>query len=105
MKTQTESPVTAQHTPGPWHREPSSCVIRDANDNRVALAESIFQKADVAFANARLIAAAPELLAALELTADSMEWAMAAFPDIPKQSEFANRLSDARAAIAKARQS
>jgi hypothetical protein len=63
MQTQTQQ---AQHTPGPWHLTPGSArrdgkaSITDQNWERVALVE------DATETDARLIAAAPELLEALQ---------------------------------------
>ena len=68
----------SEHTPGPWHisrwageHDDGGAVICDANGKRLASTESIWWKADKFAwaeyqANARLIAAAPELLVALE---------------------------------------
>jgi len=60
--------MTAQHTPGPWHISKSGQYIRK-NDGPNWPAWNIAemnQATDAAHANARLIAAAPELLAACE---------------------------------------
>ena len=90
-----------QHTPGPWHicevsaglnRSP---LIRDAQG--MALAEAFRPNNSQAShinrdANARLIAAAPELLAALQ----------AALPFWARTESFGPELALARAAIAKA---
>jgi hypothetical protein len=57
-----------KHTPGPWHVEPDEyqwLVISDCNYRYVALVGDKDRFADDA-ANARLIAAAPDLLAACE---------------------------------------
>jgi hypothetical protein len=65
----------AQHTPGPWyHDEPFTHVTAIHNDRPVEVAEAHYRNAALsnhpltmaeAAANARLIAAAPDLLAAL----------------------------------------
>lgn len=60
-----------KHTPGPWHCRPygDSFVATCGNaDKRVAYCYAVFEdrSKDEAEANARLIAAAPELLEALE---------------------------------------
>ena len=76
------------HTPGPWHA--TLHQVGDENNVRVADCYSLEKGHDTARANARLIAAAPDLLAALEallLLADPCESAVGV----------------ARAAIAKAR--
>mgnify|MGYP004450760141 CR=1 FL=1 len=59
-----------KHTPGPWVQTPwDSTAIFDAKNLRVPIAQTF--PADTckqeAEANARLVAAAPQLLAALEL--------------------------------------
>ena len=53
---------SAKHTPGPWTTETDSCMVRNAQKVAVAFTSNL-QNAD---ANARLIAAAPDLLAALK---------------------------------------
>ena len=53
--------MTKQHTPGPWHVEPAP--------NRVHFVTGWREGA----ANARLIAAAPELLAALKAASGSID--------------------------------
>ena len=59
------------HTPGPWKigaREGENLPILDSAGNNLALADfaEVANNADKVEANARLIAAAPELLAALK---------------------------------------
>lgn len=61
---------THKHTPGPWSLDKYG-VIRDANLCRVeasglSLICGVRDVDDIAFANTRLIAAAPDLLEALE---------------------------------------
>lgn len=59
-----------QHTPGPWHigkRQPSSSFyIYGPQGEEIADCDPLTQFENINRANARLIAAAPELLAALE---------------------------------------
>ena len=61
-----------KHTPGPWKVDASGCVHQQGNKwSFIPLispwAESAFDHTDqIALANARLIAAAPDLLAALQ---------------------------------------
>lgn len=61
------------HTPGPWHTafpcssELLSRTIRDENDVRVADVGFGYEDQSREIANARLIAAAPDLLNALEV--------------------------------------
>jgi len=105
---QTEQ--TAQHTPGPWNvdmweypqDDRRELVIQTAT-NRLAVLDwdqgqdNPYTIADnEARANARLIAAAPELLAALERMAD-------AWPAQTPDSPHFDAHIQARAAIAKAK--
>ena len=86
MKTTTTA--TAQHTPGPWETKGT------------AGHETHGQSAVYGDANARLIAAAPELLAALKLAASALD-ASAALRR-PGWEEELVIVREARAAIAKA---
>lgn len=105
--------MTTENTPGPWfldengkiwRRPPSELYERGggvAGDHPVAQAfrgHSSWEQGFPVEANARLIAAAPELLAALEQMLD-------AFVDDPLTHQYTSgRASDAaRAAIAKAK--
>ena len=79
------------HTPGPWHVA-NGCQIRSAKDQ---IAKAWMMRNGEGLANARLIAAAPELLEALEeivSAADGDGW-----------SQLDADLRKARAAIAKAK--
>lgn len=56
-----------QFTPGPWHRSPNGDYITDNNNCYVVQVTGASELAKpIAHANARLIAAAPELLEVLE---------------------------------------
>ena len=93
--------MTQQHTPGPWTGEPAGeamgiatfqvATLRDANGVSEVTARPVFGEA-----NARLIAAAPELLAALKV--------IVLTPGILAHLEATDpmALDQARAAIAKA---
>lgn len=103
-----------KHTPGPWavHHNPdwNQWSVRSANPSGLADAPIYYELADrigghvlgesfddysEVEANARLIAAAPELLEALEQ--------FVAWVDAPCESAFSDsQLASARAAIAKA---
>ena len=66
------------HTPGPWeigNREGEHLPILDSAGNYLALAdfENVANNADKVDANARLIAAAPDLLKAVQFIADSID--------------------------------
>lgn len=59
-----------KHTPGPWAANKDTAFVRTADDDQYAVA-AVYGRSgnagddDIAIANARLIAAAPELLDAL----------------------------------------
>ena len=98
----------SKHTPGPWAAESEGSIVavesgRDAGRVIVELARADGRSVggtkamDAAMeANARLIAAAPELLEALQ----ALEWAVDGVAYI--QEEYAEQVAKARAAIAKA---
>lgn len=77
-----------KHTPAPWHVA-NGVQIRSERDQ---IAKVWMMRHGEGKANAHLIAAAPDLLAALEVAADALEMA-----------EFFEKAAQARAAIAKAR--
>jgi hypothetical protein len=88
--------MTLKHTPGPW---------KDAADGRVYSAGEIIADAtfgcldgSATIANARLISAAPDLLAALQYVTDILSSSVA--PD--DYEPFRKCVSQARAAISKA---
>lgn len=97
--------MSAQHTPGPWvwDEEPGiDCNLIGSNGEKVlswyeyeGMGFSIFDE-DTDAANARLIAAAPDLLEALE---DCIDRFVTAFP----AAEQYEPIIKARAAIAKAK--
>ena len=84
--------MKAQHTPGPWQqsaRQPYSVIGTCARDICMILDSG----SDIQKANARLIAAAPELLDALKaLMSRDLDHRLHGFPELEK----------ARAAIVKA---
>jgi hypothetical protein len=91
----------ADHTPGPWTMKPY--IERKGYfwvgpdplpQNRFAIAEE---------ADAHLIAAAPDLLAALEAIVRQAEPLYAAVPDSPATHSAHVLMDEARAAIAKAK--
>ena len=88
------------HTPGPWVLEQDGDVyVRLALDNVLRCMD---ERSDVAtsqdYANARLIAAAPDLLEALRATLRCLEW----HEQRHGVGMDAKAVKDARAAIAKA---
>lgn len=66
-----------KHTPGPWHigvRQPNSDkFIYGQDGSEVANCDMLTNFHDVNLANARLIAAAPDMLEALEKAASILE--------------------------------
>ena len=90
----------AKHTPGPWARGWGNFVYREdgsVKDGQSLIATCVplngtAEKLQTAFANATLIAAAPDLLAALEAMVETFGW----------QSPNANAAVDAAIAEAQA---
>ncbi|MFO0447229.1 MAG: hypothetical protein ACK52I_00840 [Pseudomonadota bacterium] len=67
-RTNTNNTMNTKHTPGPWHRNEEDGTIANSGGMVVAAAYELRHEttSDVEEANARLIAAAPDLLAALD---------------------------------------
>jgi len=84
--------MNASHTPGPWIRSASLAIWRDRGATMVAsvLCDSVSEPSIEEVANACLIAAAPDLLAALK------DWV-----EEPFRVDW-KRIDAARAAITKA---
>ena len=86
------------HTPGPWNV--TKLYVRKQDGGLVASINDLWQKQKTPKAemdaNARLIAAAPELLAALE----ELLWA-ASRTSLETDGDYSNAFTAARAAIAK----
>lgn len=103
--------MTAQHTPGPWHFIGDSLTHRQfdiyapnqplgqhvCTVNNLSVEKLYTRDAGVALANARLIAAAPDLLAALQALIGEAD-----LGEIDHDEETRQLLDAARAAIAKA---
>ena len=91
-----------QHTPGPWYLNPRGCVVQSTGDIVTRIECSYTNEAD-----ARLIAAAPELIESLAGCADALREAGKDFAQANKLAVRPNlyELHErcARAAIAKAR--
>ncbi len=84
-----------KHTPGPWRVETGYPSVSSRQAPDLALCNDQAIPMSERLANARLIAAAPCLLAALQ--------AVVAWMDAPDESAFSDeQLAQARAAIAKA---
>jgi hypothetical protein len=90
--------MSTQHTPGPWFTEATSTIghhfVIDSDGF------TICDPSPMGEANARLIAAAPDLLAAL-IDAEFLLRKAAQLAG-PMQDSFARSAADARAAIARA---
>jgi len=93
--------MSTKHTPGPWYLEEHYLTVQ-VNDEEVDFhgnpIKFIIARANDT-ANARLIAAAPELLEALQTLT---KWANVAGCDREEGSILDNNIKAARAAIAKA---
>lgn len=93
--------MTTQHTPGPWTRKraiPDDDTISRlvfAGDDLIATVHDLDGAGHEAFANARLISAAPELLEALRAM-------LATVHDEERDDATVAAVAAARAAIAKA---
>jgi hypothetical protein len=108
MKLKTD--MNNKHTPGPWIYDETWGLIHDARKSAQGPHESAAEicaihagrtgKRDESKANARLIAAAPELLAALQTM---VEQAGCYMDDGEATKEEMNAMDAARAAIAKAK--
>ena len=93
-----------QHTPGPWEYEPSpgtGCIYGKERNEHITICDphavGCSTADDVAEANARLIAAAPNLLAACKaIDAKQQD------PSIFRLPGNCQEMTDLRAAIAKA---
>lgn len=101
-----------KHTPGPWEVAGTITQGRHAIDgagtHKVPVAVTEWQDGDVSKANARLIAAAPELLTALKKLTAEMVGIGGFGPEIRELvgntnwSVLTQRVQEAHAAIAKA---
>ena len=95
--------MSAKHSPGPWHE--SGIAIEDGDGYTVCIMgeidgfESGYDPCENSTANARLIAAAPELLAELK---DKLRMLEAAYRDLGMSISDNPRIERARAVIAKA---
>lgn len=97
----------SKHTPGPWTLQPCEAHSEDGRDiaevrggDRIIFSEEVVDAE--CLANAKLIAAAPDLLDALTDTLDSLEYVRANHPDVSGCGVREERIEKAKAAIAKA---
>jgi hypothetical protein len=102
--------MSAQHTPGPWSARHWVChaattVVREVDGRVEVIAEcsGFGRYADESLADARLIAAAPDLLAALKSLRDNMHAQdLEIEAERPTEDEYQQCMCNAAAAIAKA---
>ena len=87
--------MNAKHTPGPWIWSAGLSIWRESDSQIVSsvACDSVFNPTEEEVSNARLISAAPDLLAALESLLDDADVCEVAGDDAIRQ---------ARSAIAKA---
>lgn len=102
MNHKPNETMTRTHTPGPWHitDEGSQIVIQTFAPHPIGTLARVYRTDKRAHSDARLIAAAPDLLAALE----DAEFLLrkAGLIAGPMRDSFNRSASDARDAIAKA---
>lgn len=96
----------SEHTPGPWHTGDGTMgrrIVYDARGMAIADAKLFHGKraSGEDFANARLIAAAPDLLLALQMAMPALDSVRAQFPRHPSDDSI-DVVAAARAAIRKA---
>lgn len=100
--------MTTQHTPGPWNV--TGLYVRERDGGLVASIIDLWhdQKTPKAEknANAQLIAAAPELLAALQAAVNLLSWGEAFNSDLPdattSEKNAAKKVDEFKAIIARA---
>ena len=94
-----------KHTPGPWiitkGDEWTDAIHTETESQGIWTVASVNKRRDEFEANRRLIAAAPDLLAALETAQAGLIWYQIAFPDAVDESD-AEAMNEIEAAIAKA---
>jgi len=97
--------METKHTPGPWRYEAGTKTIRAARENYWLCSMDSFDGAVDHEANARLIAAAPELLAACEDLVNLWdEWVRYSEGlEEPLRRSIEMRVQQSRAAISKAK--
>ena len=91
------------HTPGPWRVGLDKNSVRDADEGYIADCQNRFADKTTVEANARLIAAAPELLEALKM-ARQYAPKYNFYPDGSVMPGASEQLQQIDAAIAKAEQ-
>ena len=92
-----------KHTQGPWHEKDNDDYVHGANHRAVALPLADLGNFEELYANAHLIAAAPELLEALEICVNFGRAQADATDDKWLRQAVLNDVAKAEAAIAKAK--
>ena len=113
QNTQNQPAAPVKHTRGPWHIGLKKSIYADRDGTQIAFCDIGTNFDDENLANARLIAAAPELLAALESLLENCRAKAALIATLESREKFddaGNEIIDqspemdtARAAIAKAK--
>lgn len=93
---------THTHTASPWHLGKRAGNPAIYGKDGTEIAEILHELSPEWRENARLIAAAPELLAALVAIKTQSEFAAATFPNAPGRGDLLAIAENAKAAIAKA---
>lgn len=92
----------AAHTPGPWEVYTDGATLRVRGAGGVVIASTGAAGNPSAVANSYLMAAAPDLLAALRKTAETLRFACLAITDHDARGYALEQVTAANAAIARA---
>lgn len=95
----------ANHTPAPWRYDvESAAVFYDDGDVRpnIAFIEDNASDTDRDLADGLLIAAAPDLLLALQMALPALEWCEKQWAGSPQHGDGLSVMDTVRAALAKA---
>ena len=98
--------MTHTHTPAPWWRDDDGFIASGSDKTYITVASPNCSEdidIDEREANARLIAAAPEMLAALIAIKTQADFSANTFPNAPGRGDFLAIARWAEAAIAKAK--
>lgn len=96
--------MKTQHTLGPWKVVTSwgDFMVEGLNGEEIIFQDGPYGTPTIKLADANLIAATPELLACLQKSVASLEWAAVIIGDMPPKCEYLEGLREAKEAIAKA---
>jgi hypothetical protein len=96
--------MDTQHTPGPWEIMDSwhDFTVKASNGEEIIFQDGPYGTPTIKFANARLIAAAPDLMKTLSKTLKTIEEALACgYLPAGTEQELEAQAAEIRAAIAK----